>query len=74
MCSSDLLEHRMNANLKIRLTNKKRRMAEEGASKTKRNNTTKLDVIADDKRLIEGYVAIVKEMAIKYGIADKKVV
>lgn len=28
----------------------------------------KLDVIADDKKLIEGYVSTVKEMAIKYGV------
>ena len=28
----------------------------------------KLDVIADDKKLIEIYVAIVKEMAVKHGV------
>lgn len=27
------------------------------------------DIIADDKKLIEGYTAIVKEMAIHYGVA-----
>nr|DAS28343.1 MAG TPA: antirepressor [Caudoviricetes sp.] len=32
-----------------------------------------MDVIADDKKLIEGYLAIVKEMAIKYGVADMDV-
>ncbi len=72
--SYELLERRMGARLEIRLTNKRRQMAEEGISKAKRNALTKLDVIADDKRLIEGYVAIVKEMAIKYGVADKKAV
>ncbi len=72
--SYELLDRRMGVSLQIRLTNKKRRMAEEGASKSKRESTTKLDVITDDKRLIEGYIAIVKEMAIKYGIADKKAV
>lgn len=71
--SYELLDHRMGARLQIRLTNKRRRMAEEGTSKSKRDALTKIDVIADDKRLIEGYIAIVKEMAIKHGIADKKI-
>jgi len=71
--SYDLLDSRMKADLKRRLTNKRQRMADEGISKTKREALTKIDVIADDKRLIEGYVAIIKEMAIKYGIADRKV-
>ncbi len=70
--SYELLDRRMGTSLQVRLTNKRRRMAEEGASKSKRDALTKIDVIADDKKLIEGYVAIVKEMAIKYGIADKK--
>lgn len=61
-----LVEIRAGCNLKQRLTNKRRRMAEEGASKTRRDKLNRLDVIADDKKLIEIYVAIVKEMAIKY--------
>lgn len=64
------LNQRMGVNLKQRRTNKRRRMAEEGASKTKQEKVTYVDVIADDKKLIEGYLAIVKEMAIKYGIAE----
>ena len=27
----------------------------------------RIDVIAEDKKLIEGYVAIIKDMAIRYG-------
>ena len=68
--SYDLLDARMGVSVGTRLTNKRRRMAEEGISKSKRDNLNALDVIADDKKLIEGYVAIVKEMAIKYGIAN----
>lgn len=30
---------------------------------------TYVDIIADDVKLIEGYTAIVKEMAIHYGLA-----
>ena len=66
--SYELLNKRFGVNLDIRLTNKRRRMAEEGVSKSKRDKVNYLDVISEDKKLIEGYVAIVKDMAIKYGI------
>ena len=66
--SYELLNKRFGVNLEIRLTNKRRRMAEEGVSKSKRDKVNYLDVISEDKKLIEGYVAIVKDMAIKYGI------
>lgn len=67
--SYQLLEKRMGVNVKQRLTNKRRRMADEGVCKSRRDKLNYLDVIADDKKLIEGYTAIVKELAIKYGIA-----
>ncbi|EJO5349351.1 antA/AntB antirepressor family protein [Clostridium botulinum] len=63
-----LLDKRMGVNLEQRLTNKRRRMADEGVCKSKRDRLNKVSVIGDDKKLIEGYVAIVKEMAIKYGV------
>lgn len=64
-----LLEKRMGVNLKQRLMNKRRRMADEGVCKSRRDKLNNLDIIAEDKKLIEGYVAIVKELAIKYGVA-----
>lgn len=67
--SYQLLEKRMGVNVKKRLTNKRRRMADEGVCKSRRDKLNYLDVIADDKKLIEGYTAIVKELAIKYGVA-----
>lgn len=67
--SYQLLEKRMGVNVKQRLTNKSRRMADEGVCKSRRDKLNYLDVIADDKKLIEGYTAIVKELAIKYGVA-----
>ena len=67
--SYQLLAKRMGVNVKQRLTNKRRRMADEGVCKSKRDKLNYLDVIADDKKLIEGYTAIVKELAIKYGVA-----
>lgn len=67
--SYSYLEKRMGVNLKQRLTNKRRRMADEGICKSKRDRLSYIDIIADDKKLIEGYTAIVKEMAIKYNVA-----
>lgn len=66
--SYELLNKRFGVNLDVRLTNKRRRMTAEGVSKSKKDKFNNLDVIAEDKKLIEGYVAIVKDMAIKYGI------
>lgn len=67
--SYELLDKRFGVNLKQRLTNKRRRMADEGASKSQRDKLSCVDIIASDKKLIEGYTAIVKEMAIHYGVA-----
>lgn len=62
------VDRRGGVNLNIRLTNLKRRMSLEGASKTKLGKLNRVDVIAQDKKLIEIYMAIVKEYAIKYGV------
>lgn len=67
--SYKLLDQRMGVSLTTRLTNKRRRMADEGVSKSKRDKLNYLDIIAEDKKLIEGYVAIIKEMSIKYKVA-----
>ena len=64
-----LLESRAACSLKQRLTNKRRRMADEGICKSKRDKLNYLDIIAEDKKLVEIYTAIVKELAIKYGVA-----
>jgi phage anti-repressor protein len=62
------VDRRGGVSLNIRLTNFKRRMALEGASKTKIGKLNRVDVITQDKKLIEIYMAIVKEYAIKYGV------
>lgn len=62
------VDRRAGTQLNTRLTNKRRRMADEGVSKSKRDTLSKVDVIADDKKLVEIYVAIVKEFAINYGV------
>ena len=66
--SYELLSKRMGVNMKQRLTNKRRRMADEGICKSTRDKLSYVDIIAEDKKLIEGYTAIVKEMAIRYGV------
>lgn len=64
------VERRAGCNLKQRVVNKRRRMADEGVCKSKRRNLNNLDVIAEDKKLVEIYVAVVKEFAIKYDVAQ----
>lgn len=67
--SYKVLEQRVAVQLNTRLTNKRRRMADEGVCKSKRDKLNKLDVIAEDKKVLETYLAIIKELAIKYGVA-----
>ena len=62
------IESRAGVSLNTRLTNKRNRMAGEGICKSKRDRLTRIDIIAEDKKLIEIYVAIVKELAVKYGV------
>lgn len=59
-----LLEERGRCNLAKRLTNLHERLADSGATKTKINDTNRLDVIESEPRLKEIYTTIVKELAI----------
>lgn len=67
--SYELLEQRAKCKLSVRQTNLKRQMLENGCSKSKVDKVSKLDVIDNDNRLKEIYIAVVKEMAIKYNVA-----
>lgn len=60
-----VLEHRAGVNLKVRL---KHRLERLGATQAEHKNLSRQDIIAADKKLIQIYIAIVKEMAIKEGI------
>ena len=64
----ELVDARAGCSLKRRLENLRSRMTMEGSSKSKVKALNKLDVIAQDKKLIEIYIAIVKEMAVKHGV------
>jgi hypothetical protein len=63
------VQERAACDLKRRLENMRARFLLNGGSKSKSDNMNYLDVIAEDKKLIEIYTAIVKELAIKYKIA-----
>lgn len=63
------VERRGKCLLNTRLLNKRRRMAEEGVNKSKRDKLSKLDVIGDDAKLVEIYLAVVKDFAINAGIS-----
>lgn len=67
--SYQLLEARAKCDLERRLQNKRKTMALEGVSKSQIDKANKMDVIESDKRLTEIYLAIIKEMAIKYQIS-----
>ncbi|MCU5706099.1 ORF6N domain-containing protein [Bacillus wiedmannii] len=67
--SYEILEQRASAKLSIRVNNKKKSMALEGVSKSKIDKVSNLDIIGEEKRLLEIYLAIVKEMAIRYQVS-----
>lgn len=66
--SYNLLEERGHFRLKQRLSNRKKDMALNCIAKSKIDKLNKLDIIESDPRILECYLAIVKEMAIKYGV------
>jgi len=68
------LEDRARCDLNIRLQNMRDRMKKSGASKTAMNRKNKMDVIESDTRLMEIYLTIVKEMAIKHNVKSTKAV
>ena len=61
-----LLEDRAGADLEARLCNRRKRMEQNGSTKTAIKNITKLDIIEDDRKLKEIFTAIMREMSAKY--------
>lgn len=66
--SYELLEARGRCKLGIRVVNMQKEMALNGATKSKVSKVSKFDAIAEDARLTEIYLAIIKEMAIRYRV------
>lgn len=69
--SYKLLELKAHCNLDIRLSNRKKNMIAQGLGKTAVGQLNKLDVIAEDHRLKEIYISIIREMAFKNDVWDK---
>ena len=63
--SYKILNETYKVDIKRRLINKRKNMALEGCSKSKISKLTYLDVIAEDEKLINGYINIIGKMAIK---------
>ena len=61
-----ILEERAHCNLNTRLSNMRDRLLETGATKSKINCLTKMDVIENEPRIKEIYTSIVKEFSIRY--------
>ncbi|MCR1833111.1 Rha family transcriptional regulator [Oceanobacillus caeni] len=66
--SYEKLEKRAGCNLNIRLNNRKERAIAQGMTKSYVNKISKLDCIAEEKRLVEIYIQVVKEMAIQFKV------
>ncbi|MDY4949001.1 MAG: ORF6N domain-containing protein [Clostridium cadaveris] len=64
-----LLDTRLGVDVNRRLLEKKKRMALEGVCKSKIDKVNVLDVIAEDKKLIDGYVNIIRQYALKHNVA-----
>lgn len=66
--SYEKMERRAGCKLDIRLNNRKERAVSQGMSKSYVNKINKLDCIEEEKRLVEIYIQVVKEMAIQFRI------
>ncbi|MBD5159455.1 MAG: ORF6N domain-containing protein, partial [Ruminococcus sp.] len=67
------IEFRAGVNLSRRLENLRDRMYERGIPENRIHRLNNVDVIADDKKLTEIYIAVVKEMAVKDNVSGNGV-
>jgi len=66
--SYENFEKRAGCKLELRLNNRKERAISQGMSKSYVKKINKLDVISEEKRLVEIYIQVIKEMAIQFKI------
>jgi Rha family phage regulatory protein len=66
--SYELLESRCKCRLSVLQTNKRKRLRLAGATRTAQNTVSKIEVIGENPRLTEGYLAVIKDLAISYGV------
>lgn len=69
--SYQILESKGHCNLETRLNNRKKNMIAQGLGKTAVSKINKLDIIAEDHKLREIYISIIRQMAIKNGVWNK---
>lgn len=62
------LQTRFGVNLNTRLKNRKNNAINNGMSKSKVEKINKLDIIDEDKSLVEGLLIVTKDLALKYNI------
>lgn len=62
------LQTRFGVNLNTRLKNRKNNAINNGMSKSKAEKINKLDIIDEDKSLVEGLLIVTKDLALKYNI------
>lgn len=62
------VEYRAGVNLGRRLDNMADRLYERGVSDSRISRLNNIDVIAEDRKLTEIYIAVTKEMAVKYNV------
>jgi len=66
--SYENFEKRAGCKLELRLNNRKERAVSQGMTKSYVNKINKLDVISEEKRLVEIYLQVIKEMAIQFKV------
>src|SRR5699024_2433816 len=64
----ELLEERESVNLSTRLNNIKKRLLKNGTTKNANDKKNRMDVIAQDDKLIQTYVKVVTELASEYKV------
>lgn len=67
-----MLEERAACSLDRRLNNRKSKMALKGMSNSAISKVNKLDVIAEDKKLVSVYITVIKDLAVKYQLNISK--
>lgn len=67
-----MLEERAGCLLDRRLDNRKSKMALRGMSNSAIGKVNKLDVIAEDKKLVSVYITVIKDLAVKYQLNISK--
>ena len=67
------MEERLSIDFNNRITRRVKRMISEGVCKSKRDKINPMTIISEEKRLIEAYVSIVKEVCMLFKVGVYKI-